>query len=114
MEQQRKQDINTGSGDGKAPILANEKQSTAAKSKQSRKSSNTAVSNTKPVSKTEALSLLQTIFSDLQSLGYEVSILARNDSLYMRVKTDTGRLDFSGGHIVLDGKPVSNIESDNK
>jgi hypothetical protein len=109
MEQPRKQDTNTGSGDGKIPILANANPSTAARSKQSRKSTDTASNNTKPVSNQEALSLLQTICSDLQSLGLEISILARNDSLYIRVKNDTGKLDFIDGHIVLDGKPVSSV-----
>jgi hypothetical protein len=111
MEQQRKQDTNIGSGDGKAPILASEKPSTAAKLKPSRPRTSIEQGSTKPVSLTETLSLLQTSCFDLQSMGCEVSILARGKRLYLLVSvpSDTGTLEIKDGHIAINGKPVSDL-----
>ena len=109
MEQPREQDTGIGNGDGNRPILASERQSMVDQSKPSLQSTNTAASNTKPVSLKEALSLLQTLCYDLQSMGCQVSILARKNRFYVvgAVPSDTGTLEIEQGHIVIDGKPVS-------
>jgi len=113
MEQSKKQVSDTGNGDGNRPTPANEKQSTAARSKPSQPSTSTAASGTKPVSLPEALSLLQTLCFDLQSLGCRISILARNDRFYIvgAVPPDTGAMTISGGHIAINGVPVSEMDS---
>ena len=109
MEQPKKQTITTGNGSTKTPILANVKDPTAAKSKPSQVSTSIESGNTKPLSIAEALSLLQTICLDLRSMGCEVSILARRNSLYTRVVTPAsiGELTIQDGHICIGGVPVS-------
>jgi hypothetical protein len=54
---------------------------------------------------------LQTSCFDLQSMGCEVSILARGKRLYLRVSvpSDTGTLEIKDGHIAINGKPVSDL-----
>lgn len=109
MEQSNGQETTIGSGAGNPPILASEKPSTAEKSKPSQPSTKPAAGNTKPVSLKEALSLLQTLCFDLQSMGCNVSILARNDRFYIvgAVTPDTGKLSIENGHITVNGVPVS-------
>lgn len=109
MAQSKKPDITTGNIDGHRPILASENQGTAEALKPSRAPTSIAVGSTKPVSLKEALSLLQTLYFDLQSMGCKVSILARNKRFYVvcEVPADTGALTFERGHIAIDGKPVS-------
>lgn len=112
MEQRKKQDISTGNGAGK-PILAGS-QNTGEASKLSPKSTKIGQGSTKPVSLPEALSLLQTLCLDLRSLDCETAILARNNRLYVVISTpsDTGKLSFSGGHIMLNNQPVSEINTE--
>ncbi len=112
MEHSNEPVTNTGSGDGKIPILASDLQSTVEKSLPSLKSTSIAEGSTKPVSLLEALSLLQTLCLDLRSLKSEVAILARNNRLYVvvSVPSDTGVLAISDtGNITVDGKPVSKL-----
>ena len=113
MAQSKKQHINTGSGDGNPPILANGKANTADELKPSPALTSTESGNTKPVSLSEALSLLQTNCFDLRSMGCEISILARGKRLYviLAVPSDTGSLSIQGGHISISGVPVSDITS---
>lgn len=109
MEQSKKQAPDTGNGAGSQPILASAKPSTAAQSQPSQPSTSIGESGTKPVSLLEALSLLQTICFDLQSLGCQVSILARNNRFYIVGATplNTGTLSIKAGHISINGVPVS-------
>ena len=111
MANGNEQDTTTGSTAGKRLILASEKQSTEAESKPSRKPTSTAEGSTKPVSVTEALSLLQTLCLDLQSLDCKTAILARGNAVYFYVLTPAsiGSMTFEGGHIRADGVPVSDI-----
>lgn len=108
MDQSEKQDTTTGSGSTKTPILANEKDPTAEKSKPSRKPTSIEDGSTKPRSLAEALSLLQTNCFDLRSMSCEVSILARGRRIYIiaSVPSDTGELNIEDGHITIAGKPV--------
>lgn len=108
MAHSNARDADTGSGDGKTPILASVSRGTAGKSRPSRKPTSIGANNTKPVSLAEALSLLQTICYDLRSMGCAVSILARNRRLYLIIEapSDTGALDIENGHITIAGKPV--------
>ena len=57
MAKQKRQETNTGSGDGQAPILAGGKPSTEGESTPSQASIEAEPKNTKPVSLSEALSL---------------------------------------------------------
>ena len=108
MAKQKRQDTDTGNGSTKTPILASEKDPTAEQSQPSQPVTSIESGSTKPLSKAEALSLLQTGLVDLRSLGCDVSILATNKRLYIRI-SDTGGLDFVDGHITLGGLPVSVI-----
>ena len=108
MESQEKQDITTGKPQGSTPILASEKENTAEPLK---------VAQTKNESDSieiaSILALLQTDFSDLQSKGLRVAILARENKLYASIEykghvlevSDTGKKS-----ILLDGKPVVEYE----
>ena len=111
MAKSRKQEINTGSTDGKAPILASEKPSTGEELKPSPASIEHAQSDTKPLSPAEALSLWQTACFDLQSQGFKVAILARDNRVYLIAQppASIGKLTFEGGHIRLNGLPVSDL-----
>ena len=111
----RKQDINTGSGSNgkKTPILASGDalDHTAGDLIPSQVSTEIERGSTKPVSVPEALSLLQTLFLDLQSLGCKTAILAVEGRLYIRVlpPASIGKATFLDGHIRLDGVPVSDL-----
>ena len=111
MAKQKRQETSTGSGDGKAPILASGKPSTEEKSIPFQLDSGKGQSDTKPVSVTEALSLWQTACSDLQSYGFKMAILARDNRLFLIAvpPASIGKLTFEGGHLRLDDVPVSDI-----
>lgn len=111
MAKQKKQETNTGNGGGNHPILASEKQSTAGGSKPSLSASEKGQNDTKPVSVTEALSLWQTACSDLQSYGFKTAILARDNRVFLLLvpPASIGKLTFEGGHLRLDGLPVSDL-----
>ena len=111
MAQRRKQETTIGNTDGKAPILASGKPSTEDGLIQSPASTGNAPSDTKPVSVAEALSLWQTACFDLQSHGFKVAILARDNRVFLLLAppASIGNVTFSGGHFLLDGKPVSDL-----
>ena len=114
MAHGKRPDTNTGSGsNGKQPIRASESASDpmVEESKQSPASTEIERGSTKPVSIAEALSLLQTLCSDLPSLGCKTAILAVDGRLYVRIITPAsiGKATFSDGHIRLNGVPVSDL-----
>jgi hypothetical protein len=108
MGSQEKQDITTGRPQDSAPILANDEGSTAGGLK--------TAPTRKEYNSTEIaliLALLQTDFSDLQSKGLKVAILAKDGKLYASIElpghgisvSDTGKK-----YIMLDGKAVTDYE----
>jgi len=114
MEHGKRPDTNTGNGSsGKKPILAseNELDPTEEGLKPSPASTEIERGSTKPVSIAEALSLLQTLCSDLQSLGCKTAILAIEGRLYVRViaPASIGKATFADGHIRFNGVPVSDL-----
>lgn len=62
-----------------------------------------AKNNTKAA---EMLSLLQSDYFDLQSLGLKVAIVARDGRLYATIEYPENVLDFRGGNIFLNGQNV--------
>ena len=111
MAKPKRQATNTGSTDGKAPILASEKPSTAGGLKPSPASIEPVPSDTKPVSVAEALSLWQTACFDLQSHGFRLAILARDNKVFMLLAppASIGKVTFEAGHLRIDGLPVSDL-----
>lgn len=111
MAQQKRQGTTIGNTDGKAPILASEKPSTEGQSKPSPASTGNEQAGTKPVSVAEALSLWQTACFDLQSYGFKVAILARDNRVFMLLAppASIGKVTFEGGHFRLEGVPVSEV-----
>lgn len=108
MAKPKKQDIIIGSGSTKTPILATENAPTEGLSQPSRSFTSIEEGSTKPLSVLEALSLLQSLCSDLRSLNCHVAILARNDKLYLRIIPSASiGFGFSEGHITVNGSPVS-------
>lgn len=116
MASGKRLDTNTGSGsNGKVtPILASGSASdlTAEGLRPSLASTETEQGSTKPVSIPEALSLLQTLCLDLQSLGCKTAILAVDGRLYVRIipLASIGKATFSDGHIRFNGAPVSDLK----
>jgi hypothetical protein len=108
MESQEKQDTTIGKPQDSTPILASVKESTAEPLKHAQtknESASTEIALT--------LALLQTDFSDLQSKGLKVSILARENKLYASIEYHGHTLsisDTSKKSILLDGKPVVEYE----
>ena len=111
MAQPKRQATNTGNIAGKAPILASAKQSTADDSKPSQASIGVGQNDTKPVSVAEALSLWQTACFDLQSSGFKLAILARDNKVFMLLAppASIGNITFEAGHLRIEGKPVSEL-----
>jgi len=111
MAQPRKQETTIGNTAGKAPILASAKPSTAGGLKQSPPDTGKGQSGTKPVSVAEALSLWQTACFDLQSYGFREAILARGNRIFVILEppASIGSLTFEGGHLKIDGLPVSDL-----
>jgi hypothetical protein len=108
MEKQEKQDTTIGKPQGSVSILASEKESTAASLKPAQTKNENASTEIALI-----LALLQTDFSDLQSKGLRVSILARDNKLYASIEYQGHALAVSGGSkksILLDGKPVVEYE----
>ncbi len=108
MDEQKKQVTTTGKQPAPVSILANE-------------SASTAVNSTPAPTKNESasteialiLALLQTDFSDLQSKGLKVSILARENKLYASIEYPGHVLDISDTgkkSLLLDFKPVVEYE----
>ena len=108
MDTPEKPDITTGKQPEPTPILASAAVSTVEKSKPVQVKSESA-----SIEIGRILALLQTDFSDLQSKGLRVSILARENKLYASIEyqghaltvSDTGKKS-----ILLDGKPVVEYE----
>lgn len=108
MASQEKQEDTTGKPPEKTPILASVEESTAAKSKPAQTKNENA-----SIEIASILALLQTDFSDLQSRGLRVVILAKENRLYASIEyqghvlavSDTGKKS-----ILLDGKPVVEYE----
>lgn len=111
MAQSKKRETIIGNTDGKAPILASEKPSMAEGSKLSPASTGDGQTGTKPVSVAEALSLWQTTCFDLQSYGFKVAILARDNRVFMLLAppASIGKLTFSDGHFRIDDVPVLEV-----
>lgn len=108
MEKQEKQDTTTGKPQGSVSILASEKESTAASLKPAPMKNENASTEVALI-----LALLQTDFSDLQSKGLKVSILARENKLYASIEYPGHVLDVSDTgkkSILLDFKPVVEYE----
>jgi hypothetical protein len=108
MAKQKKLVGTTGNGHIKTPILESESVHTEVQLKQSQQRTSIAEGSTKPVSIQEALSLLQTLCLDLRSLGCQVSILAKDNRLYLVSETPAsiGKLAMKDGHITINNKPV--------
>jgi hypothetical protein len=108
MAHSKKQNTSIGNGHTKTPILASEKDHTAGQLQPSQVFTSIESGSTKPLSIAEALSLLQTLCFDLRSMGCEVSILARNNMIYLIGKTPAsiGQLATKDGHILINGRPV--------
>jgi hypothetical protein len=108
MASLEKQETTTGKPPEKTPILASESASTAARSKPvpaKNENGSTEIAS--------ILALLQTDFSDLQSKGLKVSILARENRLYASIAWEGHALEVSDTGkraILLDGKPVVEYE----
>jgi hypothetical protein len=108
MELQEKQETTTGKLPEKTPILASESASMAASLKPApvkNESGSTEIAS--------ILALLQSDFSDLQSKGLKVSILAKENRLYASIAFDGHELavsDTGKKAILLDGKPVAEYE----
>ena len=108
MESLEKPDTTTGKQPEKTPILASVSASTADKSIPAPMKNENA-----SIEIASILALLQTDFSDLQSKGLKVSILARENKLYASIEykdhvlavSDTGKKS-----ILLDSKPVVEYE----
>lgn len=108
MASQEKPDDTTGKPPEKTPILASGGVSTAEKSKHAQAKSENA-----SIEIASILAVLQTDFSDLQSKGLRVAILAKENKLYASIEyqghalsvSDTGKKS-----ILLDGKPVVEYE----
>lgn len=111
MESLEKQDTTTGKPEEQTPILANENADTAEPSKPAlTKNENDSIEVG------SILALLQTDFSDLQSRGLRVVILAKNNKLYASIEFEGHALDVrdtgkkAKRSIFLDGKPVVEYE----
>ena len=107
MEKLEKQDTNTGKNDGQTPILASEDRSTAVLSKPVLTKSELASIETVA----SLLALLQNDYSELQSAGLKVAILAREGKLYLVLDYPGHKLEFDtgNGHLLLDTVPVLKV-----
>lgn len=111
MESLEKPDTTTGKQDEKTPILAQEKPSTAELSKPAPTKKENASTEAASI-----LALLQTDFSDLQSNGLRVVILAKDNKLYASIEFEGHTLDVrdtgkkAKRSIFLDEKPVVEYE----
>ena len=108
MESLGEQDTTTGKQPGKTPILASAEGSTVEKSKPAQAKNENA-----SIEIALILAVLQTDFSDLQSKGLKVSILARENRLYASIAWEGHALEVSDTgkkEITLDGKPVAEYE----
>lgn len=108
MDDTKKPDITTGKQPEPTPILASAEGSTAGRSKPAQMKNENA-----NIEIASILALLQTDFSDLQSKGLRVAILARENRLYASIEWEGHALDVidtGKKSITLDGKPVVEYE----
>ena len=107
MEELEKQDTNTGKNAGQIPILANDVPDTVEPLKPALTKSELA--SIEIVA--SLLALLQNDYSELQSNGSKVAILARDGKLYTCTEYPGHKLEFDTGtgHILLDGVPVLKV-----
>ncbi len=108
MESTEKQDITTGRQHEPKSILASADVSTA----EPLKAAPTKKENAS-IEIALTLALLQSDFSDLQSRGLKVSILARDGKLYASIEWPDHPIsvsDTAKKSILLDGKPVVEYE----
>jgi hypothetical protein len=111
MDELKKQDITTGKQPEPTPILASAEGDTAASLKAA-----PTKNESDSIEIASILALLQTDFSDLQSRGLKVAILARENKLYASIEwtghafdvRDTGKK--AKRSIFLDDKPVVEYE----
>lgn len=110
MDTGNKQDTTTGNG------------SNTAKRKESAKDTVPMAEKSKPVrqdtpkeaasiSLTETLALLQTDFSDLQSNGHRVKILAQSNVVMfaIQIPASIGIASIKNGNVCINGVPVSEL-----
>jgi hypothetical protein len=111
MESPEKQDIITGNGTSKIPILANENEPMADPLNKPQPAggivpSNTAkeTNGTKPQTLTETVSLLQSDCFDLRSFGCKVVILTRDGRMYIAIDhpDHSFGFDIGKGNILID------------
>ena len=111
MESLEKQDITTGSGTSKTPILASAAEPTVEKSQPPQKAASIApasianeTNGTKPQTLAETVSLLQTDCFDLQAFGCKVAILVRSGTIYIAIDHPDHEFDFDTdkGDILID------------
>ena len=111
MDTLKKQDITTGSGTTKTPILASESALTVDPSQPPRKAASIEPSSieketngTKPQSLSETVSLLQTDCFDLREFGCKVAILARDGKIYLAIEHPDHKFDFDTvkGNFLID------------
>jgi hypothetical protein len=111
MESLEKQDITTGNGITKTPILASESAPTVDPSPQPRKAASTApasikseTNGTKPQTLNETVSLLQSDCFDLRAFGCKVAILAKGGKIYLAIEHPEHIFDFDTdkGNILVD------------
>jgi len=109
MAKSKKQVTTIGNGHGN-PILAGSAV-TAGGLKQFPPDTGKGQSGTKPLSVAEALSLWQTACFDLQSHGFKVAILARDNRIFMLLAppASIGKVTYEAGHFRIDGLPVSDL-----
>ena len=108
MDNTEKPDTTTGKQPEPPPILASEKESTAASSRTARTKKESGSTEIALI-----LALLQTDLSDLQSRGCRIAILARENKLYASIEWEGHALgvgDTGKKSILLDGKPVVEYE----
>ena len=108
MDDGTKPDITTGKQPKQTPILAKGKGSTAGRSRIAQTKNENASTDIALI-----LALLQTDFSDLQSRGCRVAILAKDGRLYASIEWEGHELavrDTGKKSILLDGKPVVEYE----
>jgi len=115
MDTLKKQDTSTGNGVITTPILAQENVPMEANSTPSPESTSIEFlnfMNARPSTPAEALGLLQTRFSDLQRIGFDILLEGNSDTgrLYVVIGWKGHTLGFEKGHLTADGKPVLKME----
>ena len=110
MDTGNKQDTTTGNGSNTAKRKESAKDTVpmAEKSKPARQDMPKEAAS---ISLTETLALLQTDFSDLQSNGHRVKILAQSNVVMfaIQIPASIGNASIKNGNICINGVPVSEL-----